>query len=577
MEQKITFLYIFKKLLWPRRWLLLLGLILIIISRLAGLVLPGSIKFLIDNVISEKNIEMLWKLISFVITAVFVQGTTSFFLTKILSVEAHQVIYKLRCQIHNHVIKLPIDFFNKNKSGELVSRIMNDVEGIRNLIGTGFVQLIGGILTAILALCILIFIQPLLTIISVFFISCFGVIMIFAFSKVRPVFRKRNKINAEVTGRLTEGLGGIKIIKGFNTEKKEQEIFAKGAERIFFNVKKTLVTQAFVMMSSTFLIGIVTSMIMLIGGHQIIEGTMSIGDFFSYILYLGFLGAPIIQMSNIGTQITEAFAGIDHMEKILSLPTEAQEKNRTHIFNSLKGSIIFNKVSFAYEKDTPIIKNISFEAKANTTVALVGSSGSGKTTIASLVASFLKVQSGKVLVDGKDLNSVDLKSYRKNLGVVLQDDFLFDGTLKENLLYSNPKASKQDLEKVVKLAYIDEFSAKFKKGLQTIIGERGVKLSGGQRQRISIGRAMLANPKILILDEATSSLDNESEKYIQKSLKNLMKNCTTIVIAHRLSTILNADQILVIEKGTIVENGKHKELMEKKGRYHTLYTYQARI
>ena len=569
--------YVFKDIIWPRRWLLLIGLLLIILNRLAGLVLPGSTKYLIDNVINEGNIDLLYIILAAVGIAVTVQAITSFFLTKLLSVEAQHLIAQLRAQVQKQVIHLPVKFFDNHKSGELVSRIMTDVEGVRNLVGTGLVQLFGGILTSIVALVILLNINAEMTLYALVPMIIFAVISLKAFSYIRPIFRKRSVINAEVTGRLTESLGGIRVIKGFHAEPQEVSVFEDGVLRLFNNVKKSLTSTSLVTSSATLLLGVASITIMGVGGTKILAGEMTVGDFFAFTLYLGFMVAPIIQMSNIGSQITEAFAGLDRTEEILNLSREDDQPQRQHQLGNITGTIVFNNVSFAYEKGKEVLKEISFTAPSGSITALVGSSGSGKTTIAGLAASYLDPTEGLITVDQVDMQTVTLESYRKQLGVVLQDDFLFEGTIKENILFPRPNASQEVLHQAVEAAYVNEFTDRFEQGLDTLIGERGVKLSGGQRQRIAIARAILADPKVLILDEATSNLDTESESYIQDSLLQLMKGRTTFVIAHRLSTIRQAHQILVIEDGRIAERGTHEELLERQGRYHKLYTYQSRI
>jgi len=572
-----TVRYVFKAIIWPRRNLLFVGLVLIIINRLAGLVLPGSSKFLIDEVIAKSNIALLKWLLIAVGVAVTIQAITSFFLTQLLSVEAQHLISLLRAQVQRHIIYLPVRFFDNSKSGELVSRVMNDVEGVRNLVGTGLVQLFGGVLTSVVAFFLLIKINALMTLYALLPLALFGLISLKAFSYIRPVFRERGKINAEVTGRLTESLSGIRVIKGFNAEQQEIKVFENGVMRIFENVKKSLTSTSLVTSAATLLLGITSVAIMGLGGSTIMKGGMTVGDFFAFTLYLGFLIAPIVQMSNIGSQITEAFAGLDRTEEILNVSKEGDESARTQILNDVKGDIEFNQVSFSYDEGNEVLKTISFKAPAGTVTALVGSSGSGKTTIAGLAASFLKPNHGVVRIDGYDLSKVRLDSYRSRLAVVLQDDFLYEGTIRENILFANPAATETELLEAVRAAHVKEFTDRFENGLDTLIGERGVKLSGGQRQRVAIARALLADPKILILDEATSNLDTESELYIQESLSRLLKGRTTFVIAHRLSTIRRADQILVIEDGQIVERGTHEELIQKQGRYHQLYTYQARI
>ncbi len=567
----------FRTIVWPRRKLLLLGFILIVINRLAGLVLPGSSKFLIDNAISQKDLSLLKLILIVVASAICVQALTSFFLTRLLSVEAQHLISLLRATVQKHIIYLPVRYFDNTKSGELVSRIMTDVEGVRNLVGTGLVQLFGGFFTAVVAFVLLLRINASLTLYVLVPLLAFGVISLKAFGYIRPIFRERGQINAEVTGRLTESLSGIRVIKGFSAEKHEIGVFELGVERLFQNVKKSLTATSLVTSSASLLLGLAAVAIMGVGGSKIIRGEMTLGDFFAFTLYLGFLIAPIVQIGNIGSQITEAFAGLDRTEEILNREQETDDRQRTIALPTFKGGISFEQVDFGYSEGVPVLKGISFEAPAGTVTALVGSSGSGKTTIAGLTASFLKPVNGTVRIDGHDLSKVTLASYRSQLGVVLQDDFLFGGTIRENILFGRPEGSEQELEEVVRAAHVKEFTDRFETGLQAIIGERGVKLSGGQRQRVVIARALLANPRILILDEATSNLDAESELYIQESLKTLMRGRTALVIAHRLSTIRQAHQILVIEEGQIVERGTHDELIRKEGRYHQLYTYQVKI
>lgn len=568
---------VFKTIIWPRRKHLFLGLFLIIISRLASLVLPGASKYLIDDVIPSNDLNMLKWLIIAVVVAIIIQSVTSYSLTQILSVEAQHLIAKLRSQVQKHIIKLPIRYFDNAKTGELVSRIMTDVEGVRNLVGTGFAQMVGGVLTAVISLFLLINISPMMTLYVLLPVVVFGLVSLKAFGKIRPIFRERGKINAQVTGRLTETLGGIRVIKGFNAEAQEIKTFERGVDELFQNVKASLTATSFVTSAGALLLGLASAGIMGIGGYMIMEGEMTFGDFLAFTLYLGFMIAPIVQMSNIGSQLTEAFAGLDRTEEIMNTPLEADDRKRTQVVDKIVGDVEFRDVSFAYESGKEVVKGINFKAPAGSVTALVGTSGSGKTTIAGLAATFLNPDSGQILLDGQDLQSVTLDSFRSQLGVVLQDDFLFEGTIRENILFPRPEATEEEVQKAVKAAHVQEFSDRFEKGLDTLIGERGVKLSGGQRQRIAIARAILADPRILILDEATSNLDTESETLIQASLKELMKGRTTFVIAHRLSTIRQADQILVIEQGKIVERGMHDQLIESKGRYYQLYTYQARI
>tara|TARA_B100000795_G_scaffold169019_1_gene127412 strand:+ start:3149 stop:4885 length:1737 start_codon:yes stop_codon:yes gene_type:complete len=576
-KNKVSFRWAFKEFIWPRRKIVFLGLFLIIIRSLSGLVLPYSSKNLIDDVIPSKDINALTLLLVVVCSALVFQSISAFSLTRLLSVEAQHLISLLRAKVQQKLLKLPISFFDNNKSGALVSRIMTDVEGVRNLVGTGLVQLIGGSLTAVISLIVLININALMTLFVLVPVIIFAIIALKAFGYIRPIFRARGKINAEVTGRLTETLNGIRVIKGFNAENQELLVFERGVDKLFQNVKKSLTATAFMTSAATLLIGLASAGIMGIGGYFIMNDTLTYGQFVSFTLFLGFMIAPIVQMSNIGSQLTEAFAGLDRTQELMGLQDENNPKERVLKLDNLKGEVIFKDVSFSYDNKIEVLHNISFEAKQGSVIALVGSSGSGKTTIASLVTAFLKPTSGKVLIDGVDLSKVNLQSFRSQLGVVLQDDFLYEGTIRENILFPRPSASKEELLSAVKGAYVDEFSDRFEKGLETVIGERGVKLSGGQKQRISIARALLANPKIVILDEATSNLDTESESFIQKSLTVLMENRTTFVIAHRLSTIQKADQILIIENGLILERGKHNELLKAKGRYFELHKYQTRL
>lgn len=576
-KNKVTLRQAFKEFIWPRRKIVFVGLVLIVISRLASLVLPGASKYLMDNVIVNKDMQMLKVLLVVVAGSIIVQAVTSYLLTKLLSVEAQHLISQLRMKVQKKILSLPVSYFDNNKSGALVSRIMTDVEGVRNLVGTGLVQLIGGFLTSVISLVLLIRISPMMTLYVLVPVAIFAVVALKAFTYIRPIFKMRGIINAEVTGRLTESINGVRVIKGFNAEAFENKTFEKGVEQLFLNVKKSLTSTAIIASSATLLLGLATTGIMGIGGYMIIEGNLTFGDFLAFTLYLGFMIAPIVQMSNIGSQLTEAFAGLDRTEEIMNMDPEDDQSVRTLRLPTINGDIKFENVSFAYEEGKEVVKGISFDAPSGSVTALVGSSGSGKTTIASLAATFITPDSGTITIDGTDLSKVILTEYRKHLGVVLQDDFLFEGTIRENILFARPDAGPDRLADAVKAAYVNEFTDRFEKGLDTVIGERGVKLSGGQRQRIAIARAILANPKIIILDEATSSLDTESEALIQQSLNELMKGRTTFVIAHRLSTIRKADQILVIEAGEIAERGRHDELIAKQGRYFDLFTYQSRI
>jgi subfamily B ATP-binding cassette protein MsbA len=567
----------FEEIIWPRKNLIGLGLVLILLNRLSGLVLPASTKYLIDDVIANGDVSLLYRILGLVGAAVAVQASTSYALTMLLSVEAQHLIANLRAQVQKHVLQLPVRVFDNTKSGELVSRIMDDVEGVRNLVGTGLVQLVGGTVTAIVAFVFLVQINAIMTVLALVPLAAFGFVTTKAFQKLRPAFRERGQIRAEVTGRLTEALGGIRVIKGFHAVEKESEIFHAGVMRIFDNVKTTLTTSSLVTSLGSFFMGLASVLIMGYGGWLILQGQLTVGELFSFTLFLGFLIAPVLQMANIGTQMTEAFAGLDRTSELLSWPEEDDDPARTVTMPDIGGHIRFEDVHFAYEEDKPVLQGVSFDATPGTVVALVGSSGSGKSTMAGLAATFLEPDQGKVLVDGIDLRNVLLASYREQLGLVFQDDFLFDGTIRENLRFARPTATDDEIQEAAEKAYVTEFTERFPDGLETIIGERGVKLSGGQRQRVTIARALLADPRILLLDEATSSLDTESEALIQRSLNDLLRGRTTIVIAHRLTTIQRADLILVIESGKIVERGKHNDLMALEGRYHQLYTVQARI
>jgi subfamily B ATP-binding cassette protein MsbA len=563
------------ELVWPRRKLFILGLALVFINRAAGLVLPGSTKFLIDDVVQKRREELLIPLATAVGGAVLIQAVTSFVLTKVLSTSAQRLIAEMRVRVQNHIGRLPVRFYDANKTGALVSRIMSDVEGVRNLVGTGLVEFIGGIFTAVIAFALLLKISAPLTFFALGFLAVFGAILQKAFKSIRPIFRERGKINAEVTGRLTESLGGVRIVKGFHAESREAAVFEGGAMRLFENVRKTLFATSTISLASTLLMGVVSIVVMVVGGRMILGGNMTIGDFFAFTLYLGFMVAPVFQMVSIGTQITEAFAGLDRMHEVLEEQPEDVDPSRTVSIDRVQGRIHFENVGFEYEAGKPVLRDINLDAVPGTVTALVGSSGSGKSTLIGLVAAFAKPIAGNVHVDGIDLSTVRLESYRSQLGVVLQDNFLFDGTIKENILFGRPDASDEDVLHAAMIARVDEFASKLDQGLDTVVGERGVKLSGGQRQRVAIARAILADPRILILDEATSSLDTESEAMIQAGLAALMAGRTTFVIAHRLSTIRSADQILVLEHGEIVERGTHAELIAREGRYFDLYTRQA--
>ncbi len=577
-DKKVSVLKAFKTIIWPRRKLVFLGLLLIVISRASSFVAPISLRYFLDDIVPNKNYDLLKILVIVVILSFLVQAIMSFLLTKVLSIQAQYMISELRAQVQKQVLSLPIRFFDNTKSGALVSRIMSDVEGVRNLIGTGLAQLVGGTITAVVSLILLLRISPTMTLLTFIPLIIFAFIALKAFKIIRPVFRDRGKINAEVKGRLTETLGGIRVIKGFNAEAQEAEVFEGGVRRLYENVKKSLTATAIMTSSSIFLLGLATTGIMMgYGGYKMMQGELSTGEYFEFTFLLALMVAPIVQMSNIGSQLTEALAGLDRTEELMNESAEADNKERTIMLSDIVGHMVFDQVSFAYEEDKEVLHDVSFKAAAGEVIALVGSSGSGKSTIAGLAASFLSPDSGSITIDRHDMSKVNLTSFRQFLGVVLQDDFLFEGTIKENVLFPRPNATEKELKKAVEAAYVNEFTDRFDDGLDTLIGERGVKLSGGQRQRIAIARAILANPKILILDEATSSLDTESEALIQKSLAELTKGRTTFVIAHRLSTIRKADQILVIENGRIAEQGTHEELIASEGRYYNLFTYQARI
>ncbi|MEM7417711.1 MAG: ABC transporter ATP-binding protein [Gemmatimonadota bacterium] len=578
----------FEEIIWPRRLLLSGGLGLIVLNRLAGLVLPALSKPLIDgsqpdpSTMAPGAIGFLGALSTNQIliaigVSIAIQAATSYSLTMLLAVEAQHLIANLRAQVQQHVLRLPVRVFDNTKSGELVSRIMDDVEGVRNLVGTGLVQLVGGTITAVVAFVFLVNINVVMTGLSLVPLAAFGFVSTRAFQTLRPAFRERGKIRADVTGRLTEALGGIRVIKGFHAIDKEGEIFLAGVMRIFDNVKTTLTTSSLVTSLGTFFMGMASVTVMGYGSWQIEQGALTNGDLVSFVLFLGFLIAPVIQMANIGTQMTEAFAGLDRTAELMAWPEEDDDPERVRDMPRINGHIRFDDVHFRYEEDKPVLKGVSFEATPGTVIALVGSSGSGKSTMAGLAATFLTPDGGTVSVDGVDLRTVKLASYRKQLGLVFQDDFLFDGTIRENLRFARPDATDEEIDQAARQAYVTEFSDSFPEGLETIIGERGVKLSGGQRQRVTIARALLADPRLLLLDEATSSLDTESEALIQASLDDLLRDRTTIVIAHRLTTIQRADLILVLEAGEIVERGRHDDLIALEGRYHQLYTVQARI
>jgi ABC-type multidrug transport system fused ATPase/permease subunit len=558
----------------PRRGLLLVGAALMIINRVCGLALPISSKFLIDNVMRKGQIAFLMPIVFGVVLATVVQGVTSYSLTQLLSKAGQRLIYEMRIRVQEHIGRLPVSFYDANKTGTLVSRIMSDVEGVRNLLGTGLVELAGGLLTAIISTVLLFRTSVSMTTFVLVILVVFGLVLQRAFRTVRPIFRERGKINAEVTGRLTETLGGVRVIKGYHAEKREAGVFATGAKRLLDNVFQSLTTISLMTLASTVLMGVVGAVIMFLGARQVLAHKMEIGDFVMYTSLLAFMVAPVIQVVNIGTQISEALAGLERTRQILRERPEDEDPRRSTVLPMIDGHVKFEYVSFAYEEGKDVLHDISFDAQPGTATALVGSSGSGKSTIIGLITAFHSPNKGKVLVDGVDLSTVELASYRLQLGVVLQDSFLFDGTIRENVAFSRPSASEEEILRACRIARVDEFAENFELGYDTIVGERGVKLSGGQKQRVSIARAILADPRILILDEATSSLDSESEALIQSGLSYLMQNRTTFVIAHRLSTIRRADQILVVEGGRIIERGNHSELYAAGGRYWDLYTRQ---
>ena len=566
-----------KDVIWARRRRLVVGLLLLIVSRLAGMVLPATTKVLIDEVIGKGRSDLLLWIALVAGTATVIQAGTSFFLGVLLGVAGQRSIADLRLKVQNHIGHLPVSYFEENKSGELISRIMYDAEGIRNLVGTGFVQLIGGMITSIMALGVLLWLNWRLTVLTLFLILLFGIVMVVGFSRIRPIFRERGKIHAEVTGRLAETLNGVRVIKAFTAEKHEERIFAHGVHRLLRNIVRTMVGVSTISSLSNLLFGLVGITMGIAGAREVLAGHMTVGDIFMFVIFTGLLVSPLIQMSNIGTQITEAFAGLDRIREVLSEAREDEDEVDREPLGPIEGNIVFDDVSFAYKPAVPVLSEVSFTSTAGSITALVGPSGAGKSTIIGLVMAFRHPQSGRVTVDGRDLREIRLREYRQQLAVVLQDEFLFDGTIAENISYGRPSATREEVESAGRLARCDEFVEGFGDGYETVIGERGVKLSGGQRQRVAIARAILADPRILILDEATSSLDSENEALIQEGLSTLKQGRTTFVIAHRLSTVRNADQILVMEAGRIVERGTHGELLAQDGPFRRLYERQFKV
>ncbi len=564
-------------LLHQHRGRLVTGLVLMLVSRLAGLVLPSSAKYVIDDVIGKGRHDLLMPIALAAGAATVVQAAASFGLSQLLGVAAQRAITDMRRRVQAQVMRLPVRYFDSTQTGVLVARIMNDAEGLRNLVGTGLVQLVGGLVTAVIGLGVLLYINWRLTIVTVVVLGLFGGGMAYAFKTLRPLFRERGKINAEVTGRLTEALGGIRVVKSYTAEKREEIVFTHGAHRLFRNIAQSMTGVSATTAGSTVIIGVVGVLMVWLGGNDILAGRMTLGDFVMYIFFIGLVAAPLVSIASIGTQITEAFAGLDRIREILDMKTEDDLDADNQPMDVIRGDVAFEQVSFEYDPGRPVLKDVTFTAPAGSTTALVGSSGSGKSTLISLVMAFNRPLSGRVRVDGRDLTTVKLRDYREQVASVLQENFLFDGTITENIAYARPQATRAEVEEACRLAHCEEFILRFPQGYDTVVGERGIKLSGGQRQRVSIARALLAEPRILILDEATSSLDSESEEMIQDALRRLRHGRTTFVIAHRLSTIRSADQILVLEGGEIVERGTHDELLAANGRYRQLYDKQYKL
>ncbi|MGB6977661.1 MAG: ABC transporter ATP-binding protein [Candidatus Acidiferrales bacterium] len=561
-------------LIQPRRAILILGLVLMGINRVTGLILPYSTKYLVDNVIGKRDLRLLTWIVLAVLCATMIQGITSYALTQLLSKSSQRMVNELRRRVQAHIGRLPISFYDSNKSGVLVSRIMSDVEGVRNLIGTGLIDFAGSVMTAVIALVILLRISVSMTAVAFSLLLVFALILNRAFRVIRPIYRARPKINAEVTGRLTESLGGVRVVKGYHAEEREAKVFGAGVQRLLDNVLKTLTATSLMTLSATVLVGVIGALVMLLGARQILSGHMTLGTFLTFTIFLGLLVSPISQIVGIGPQITEALAGLERTREVLDEKPEDQDPQRTIHLGRVTGRVVFERVNFEYDSGKPVLRDVDFTSEPGTVTALVGPSGSGKSTIIGLIAAFYEPASGRILVDGVDLSRVRLDSYRTQLGVVLQETFLFDGTIRENVAFARPDASQREIMAACRTARVDEFAETFEKKYDTVVGERGVKLSGGQKQRVSIARAILADPRILILDEATSSLDSESEALIQDGLRYLMRGRTTFVIAHRLSTIRRADQILVVEAGRIIERGTHASLYSAEGRYFDLYTRQ---